>query len=147
MVLISSMPPEESVEQRYTVGQLAKILGCSLRSLYRWEEAGVIPQAARIDRGEVSAGFYTASRGQEIRRILKPRLLFDSLLAMAPPVIPDSHASEPGYHRPDSEPEEIIDFDAPTGLRPTSRFPEHLRRVLDEIPPECEMALLRAAHF
>jgi predicted transcriptional regulator len=70
-------------ERTYTAGQLARMLGCSLRSIYRWEEAGVIPRAKRVERGKVSARIYTASQVEEIRSSVQARLNFDFTLSAA----------------------------------------------------------------
>lgn len=68
------------IKERYTAGQLARTLGCSLRTLYRWEESGVIPRADRIERGNVSTRIYTASQVEEIRRKVQARLDFTGSL-------------------------------------------------------------------
>jgi hypothetical protein len=73
------MPPKPHEERTYTAGQLARMLGCSLRSIYRWEEAGVIPRATRVERGKVSARIYTASQVEKIRSSVQARLNFESL--------------------------------------------------------------------
>jgi hypothetical protein len=71
-------------EAFYTVGQLADMLGCSVRSIYRWEERGVIPQALRVDRGEVSARVYTQSQVEEIRQKVQARISFTTVLRERP---------------------------------------------------------------
>ena len=68
------MPEKKSKEPIYTARQLALLLGCSLRSIYRWEKAGVIPAATRIKRGGVSARIYTASQAEAIRQKVQGRL-------------------------------------------------------------------------
>jgi DNA-binding transcriptional MerR regulator len=67
--------PENAV---YTVGQVAARLQCSVRSLYRWEEEGVIPKAERIDCGAVRTRVYNEIEIEEIRKRLKDRLKYST---------------------------------------------------------------------
>jgi hypothetical protein len=67
-------------EVLYTVGQLADMLGCSVRSIYRWEEQGVIPPPTRIDRGEVSARVYSTAQVADIRAKVQGRISFTALV-------------------------------------------------------------------
>jgi DNA-binding transcriptional MerR regulator len=71
-------------ESLITVGQLADMLGCSVRSIYRWEESGVIPKPQRIDRGNVSARVYTETEVEQIRKKLHGRLTFTALVRDVP---------------------------------------------------------------
>jgi hypothetical protein len=65
----------------YSVGQVAEMLGCSVRSLYRWEDSNVIPKAQRIDRGGVSARIYTESQVEEIRKKVADRIVFTAIVS------------------------------------------------------------------
>ena len=67
-------------EVLYTVGQLADMLGCSVRSIYRWEEQGAIPPPTRIDRGEISARVYSAAQVADIRAKVEGRISFTALV-------------------------------------------------------------------
>jgi DNA-binding transcriptional MerR regulator len=67
-------------EDVFSAGQLADILGCSIRSIYRWEETGVIPTAQRVERGGVSARVYTASQVEEIRQRVQGRITFTAIV-------------------------------------------------------------------
>lgn len=80
------MPKEQSGELTYTAGQAARMLGCSLRTLYRWEESGVIPPANRTKRGQVNARIYTAEQVEAIREKVQDRLDF----AKAVPPVPSA---------------------------------------------------------
>jgi hypothetical protein len=68
------MAGENPKDKTFTAGRLAKMLGCSVRSIYRWEKSGVIPPATRIERGGVSTRIYTASQVEEIRHKVQGRL-------------------------------------------------------------------------
>jgi hypothetical protein len=83
------MPEQKKKEQTYSAGQVARMLRCSLRSLYRWEETGAIPKADRIDRGGVSARVYTESQIEELRRILGDRLSFSTTVLNPGPKLID----------------------------------------------------------
>jgi hypothetical protein len=83
------MPGQNKEERTYSAGQVARMLGCSLRSLYRWEESGAIPKAGRIDRGGVSARVYTEAQIEELRRILGDRLRFATAAWNPPPIVQD----------------------------------------------------------
>ena len=58
----------------YTVGQAAARLGCSIRSLYRWEQAGIIPKPNRVENGGVSMRLYSESAIEQIRKSVAGRL-------------------------------------------------------------------------
>jgi transcriptional regulator with XRE-family HTH domain len=64
----------------YTASQLAEELGCSVRSIYRWEKGEVIPKAERIDRGMVQARVYTKAQAEEIRKKVKERITFTAMV-------------------------------------------------------------------
>jgi hypothetical protein len=73
-------------DKKFTAGQVARELGCSLRSIYRWEESGVIPAATRVERGCVSVRIYSAAEVEEIRRRVHGRL--NIIAALQPPSLP-----------------------------------------------------------
>ena len=72
-------PAGSIARSTYTAAQAAQMLGCSLRSLYRWEKAGVIPAAKRVERGQVPARVYTVSEVEAIRKITHDRVDFAAL--------------------------------------------------------------------
>src|SRR5262245_48712657 len=88
----------EIEEQLYSVGQLAEMIGCSVRSIYRWEEAGAIPKPDRIERGEVSARVYTQSQVEEIRKKVRGRLTYAAIIRE-----PRRESLEPQGNRPRSK--------------------------------------------
>jgi hypothetical protein len=67
---------ENVKEPVFTTGQLAEILGCDIRSIYRWEQSGVIPAPSRVERGGVKARVYTAAEVEQIREKVKDRISF-----------------------------------------------------------------------
>jgi hypothetical protein len=74
------MSGQADEERVFSAGQLADMLGCSIRSIYRWEETGVIPMAQRVERGGVSARVYTASQVEEIRQKVQGRIAFAAIV-------------------------------------------------------------------
>ena len=64
----------------YTVGQVAKLLGCSIRSLYRWEKEGLIPIARRLDCGAIRTRVYNDADLDEIRKFAEGRLTYIATL-------------------------------------------------------------------
>jgi hypothetical protein len=60
--------------QLYTARQAAVILGCSQRSLYRWEEANLIDKPELIKVGELAVRVYSAAQVQAIRGFMQSRL-------------------------------------------------------------------------
>lgn len=76
--------PTRIEESLVSVGQLADRLGCSVRSIYRWEESGVILKPQRIDRGGVSARVYTESEVEEIQKTLHGRLMYTAIVRDVP---------------------------------------------------------------
>ncbi len=56
------------------------MLGCSLRTLYRWEEDGTIPPVDRVNRGKLRVRIFTASQIEKIRRKVHDRLSFTESL-------------------------------------------------------------------
>src|SRR4051794_4160748 len=58
----------------YTVGQAAELLGCSVRSLYRWEQARIIPEPDRVENGAVRTRVYSDSTIDQIRKLVGGRL-------------------------------------------------------------------------
>ena len=78
---MSTVNTDEAV---YSVGQVAAMLGCSVRSLYRWEKSGAIPAPTRIDRGGVSARVYSQLQVEEIREKVKGRIVFTNIVRERP---------------------------------------------------------------
>ena len=70
------MTTENEDQTFFTTGQLAEILGCDIRSIYRWEQTGVIPAPSRVERGGVRARVYTAAEVEEIRKKVQDRISF-----------------------------------------------------------------------
>ena len=59
--------------QHLTTSQLAALLGCSIRTLYRWEKDGLIPVPKRVN-GKVKSRMYTADEAGAIQAIVQERL-------------------------------------------------------------------------
>jgi hypothetical protein len=74
------MNTQKDDQRTYTSRQAAQLLGCSLRSLYRWEQDDqVIPlnlRPERIQVGGLSVRIYTAAKVEAIRSRVQSRLLF-----------------------------------------------------------------------
>src|ERR1700733_13768168 len=71
--------------KNYTASMVARILGCSLRSIYRWEKDNQIPQARRIDVGGISVRVFTPKEIEAIRKIVQARLMFVARISDYPP--------------------------------------------------------------
>src|ERR1700736_5428031 len=67
----------------YSISQLARRLGCSIPSLYRWEKAGVIAAPQRLEIGGLSARIYSEEEAQIIAALVEPRITYGRILAPA----------------------------------------------------------------
>jgi excisionase family DNA binding protein len=80
MIEVFHMGQKQAGEPTYTAGQAARMLGCSLRTLYRWEEDGTIPAVDRVNRGKLRVRIFTESQIERIRRKVQGRLSFTQSL-------------------------------------------------------------------
>ena len=79
------MSSENEESKLFTTGQLAELLGCNIRSIYRWEQSGVIPAPSRVERGGVQARVYTAAEVEHIRKAVQDRISFTATVRQGAP--------------------------------------------------------------
>src|SRR5260370_34521240 len=69
-----SQPNDIDRQALFSSGQLARLLGISRRTLYRWEQESLIDQPQRINRGPMSIRVYTGQQAEVIREKMKDRI-------------------------------------------------------------------------
>ena len=63
-----------------TSGELARELGCSLRTVYRWEKDGTIPKVSRIAMGKTQVRDYSQKDLEAIRLLVDARIKFQRMI-------------------------------------------------------------------
>ncbi len=87
--------------QLYTARQAAQKLGCSQRSLYRWEEARLIEKPQLIKVGDLAVRVYTEAKLKAIERFMQSRPSSETKLGKASSETfhePPSYYNRGGYH-------------------------------------------------
>jgi DNA-binding transcriptional MerR regulator len=113
----------------YTVSQAAELLGCSIRSLYRWEQAGIIPKPDRVENGGVSTRVYRESTIDQIRKLVGGRLTYTAL-------------------RRDSQSKDLVSAERQrVALRLAAELGLHEAVHYTADAPECSLALFIVRHI
>jgi predicted DNA-binding transcriptional regulator AlpA len=69
----TNLQPQQSDSALYTIGDVAKMIGRSIMTIYRWEGAGLIPKPSRVGAGQISLRAYTEEEVAAIREVVQPR--------------------------------------------------------------------------